>query len=91
MYVKVNLWINMSGLSRGLPSNAVPDLGRAPMLAGTHVCRNAAKDFADCERNSRSSLAGRRNDRKNSSSVITLAGSLSVSGSGGFRLLTRSR
>ena len=35
--------------------------------------------------------AGRRNGRKNCSVVITLAGSLTASGSGGFRLLTRSR
>jgi hypothetical protein len=66
----------MSGLSRALLSSASP----VPN----------ARDFAVPARTLRSSPAGRSNDRKNSSLVITLAGSLTASGSCGFRFPTRS-
>jgi len=53
--------------------------------------RTAVRDFAVCVRSPRSSRAGRRLDRKNCLVVITLAGSVTASGSAAFRLLTLSR
>jgi hypothetical protein len=53
--------------------------------------RSVVRDFAAHTRISRSSLAGRSHGRKKCSVAITLAGSLTASGSGGFRLRTRSR
>jgi len=77
---------------KGAPvSSAALVLGRAPARAGTLASRNAAKDFAALARIPRSSRDGRSNGRKKCSVVITLAASLTASGSGVFRLLTRSR
>ena len=68
-----------------------PVPGRAPAHAGRPASRSVAKDFAARARISRSSLAGRTNDRKKCWLVITLAGSPTASGSGVFRLRTRSQ
>jgi hypothetical protein len=70
---------------------AAPAVRPAPARAGRRVSRSAAKGFAAGVRISRSSRAGRSHVRKKCSVVITLAGPLTASGPGGFRLLTRSR
>jgi hypothetical protein len=72
-------------------SIAAPALGPAPVLVGTRMNKSVAKDFAAGERIARSSPAGRMCARKKCSGVITLAASLTVSGSVAFRRLTRSR
>ncbi len=80
-----------AGLNRAPVSSDAPVLGPAPAHAGTPASRSAVRDFAAGARIPRSSPAGRSHDRKKSSLLITLAASLTASGSGGFRLLTRSR
>src|SRR5579863_860431 len=65
--------------------------GCALARAGTRANRSAARDFAVFARIPRSSRDGRRNGRKKCSVVITLAGSLTASSSGGFLLRARSR
>jgi len=91
MYAERRQPINISGLSRAPVSSAAPVPGRAPTRAGTLASRSAARDFAAGARISHSSQAGRSNGRKKCSVVITLAASLTASGSGGFRLFTRPR
>ena len=91
MYARANRWINISGLSRAPLASAAPVAGRAPPRAGRHVSRSVVKDFAAGLRIAHNSPAGRSNDRKKCSVVITLAASLTASGSAGFRLWTRSR
>ncbi len=91
MYAERRPWINIFGLNRALVSSAAPGLAPVPARAGTRVSRSAARDFAAGARISRSTPAGRSNPRKKSSEGITLAGSLTDSGFGGFRFLTRSR
>jgi hypothetical protein len=63
----------------------------APVPADMRVNRSVVRDFAADARTARSSLAGRNSARKKCSLGITLAGSPTTSGSGGFRLRTRSR
>src|SRR5207249_301986 len=78
--------INIPGLTRALFSSAAPDLGRAPAHAGRHGNRSVVRDFAAPARIFRSSPAGHKNGRKKCSVVITLAASVTASGSGVFRL-----
>src|SRR5437899_4068768 len=80
-----------AALNRALFSTAAPDLGRAPAHAGRHGNRSVVRDFAAPARILRSSRAGHQNGRKKCSVVITLAASVTASGSGVFRLLKRSR
>jgi hypothetical protein len=81
----------MSGLSRALLSNAAPVPGLAPLRAGRRASKSVVKGFAAALRISRSSRAGRKNARKNSSGVITLATSSTASFSDALRFWTRSR
>jgi hypothetical protein len=83
--------INISGLNRAPSSSAVPAPGRAPPRACTPANRSAVRDFSALDRIPRSSPAGRSIGRKKCFVVITLGACLTASGSGGFRLLTRSR
>jgi len=83
--------INIPGLNRAPSSSAVPAPERAPPRACTPANRSAVKDFAALSEIPRSSPAGRNYGRKKGAVVITLAGSLTGSDSGGFRLLARSR
>jgi hypothetical protein len=85
------MWINISGLNRELVSSATPVVRPVPAHAGRPPNRSAAKDFAAGGGIARSSRAGRSHGRKKCSVVITLAASLTASGSVGFRLLTCSR
>ena len=83
--------INISGLNRAPSSSAFPAPGRAPPRACTPANRSAVRDFAALDRIPRSSPAGHSYGRKKCAVVITLGASLTASGCGGFRLLTRSR
>src|SRR5262249_3140707 len=64
-------------------SSDAPVLGRAPWHAGRRASSSAAGGFAADLRIPRNSPVGRACVRKKSSWVITLAASLSASGSGG--------
>jgi hypothetical protein len=72
-------------------SSAAPAGGRTPVHAGTPANRSVARDFAVHERIFRSGQAGRSNRRQKKLLGITLAASLTASGSAVFRLRTRSR
>ncbi len=66
--------INISGLNRAPVSSAAPAPGRVPARAGRRASRSVVRDFAAHARIPRSSPAGRSNDRKKSSGVITPRG-----------------